>query len=139
MPMQGVPLAAISDPIAEAPAAIWYVRPPTGGQFGPARGDVMRKWVSEGRVSVDSLVWREGWPDWKNAGQLFPNLAQASASGQSAGPAALPAIGAPIRSLPRHSTKSRGGSGLAIALLVTLAIVCVGLVGVLAYVLTTLK
>ena len=26
------------DPIAEAPDAVWYVRPPTGGQFGPADG-----------------------------------------------------------------------------------------------------
>src|SRR5207249_3997580 len=43
--------AAPDDPIAEAPAAIWYVRPPTGGQYGPARGDIMRKWLSEGRVS----------------------------------------------------------------------------------------
>src|SRR5262249_51058507 len=47
-----------NDPIAEAPSAIWYVRPPTGGQYGPARGDIMRKWISEGRVSSDSLVWR---------------------------------------------------------------------------------
>src|SRR5262245_51455506 len=31
-----------NDPIAEAPAAIWYVRPPTGGQYGPAKGDIMR-------------------------------------------------------------------------------------------------
>src|SRR5690349_17915366 len=31
---------AADDPIAEAPAAIWYVRPPSGGQYGPARGDI---------------------------------------------------------------------------------------------------
>src|SRR6185369_10065507 len=65
---------AANDPIAEAPTAIWYVRPPTGGQYGPARGDIMRKWISEGRVSRDSLVWREGWTDWQNAGKLFPTL-----------------------------------------------------------------
>jgi hypothetical protein len=62
------------DPILEAPQAIWYVRPPTGGQYGPARGDMMRSWVSEGRVSADSLVWREGWPDWRAASKVFPNL-----------------------------------------------------------------
>src|SRR5438132_4369929 len=43
-----------NDPIAEAPAAIWYVRPPTGGQYGPARGEVMRKWIAEGRVDRKS-------------------------------------------------------------------------------------
>jgi len=63
-----------TDPIAGAPEMIWYVRPPTGGQFGPASGDLMRGWLSEGRVSADSLVWREGWHDWQEAGTVFPKL-----------------------------------------------------------------
>lgn len=63
------------DPIAEAPEAVWYVRPPSGGQYGPARGEVMRKWVDDGRVSGDSMVWREGWPDWRDAAEMFPHLA----------------------------------------------------------------
>jgi len=62
------------DPIAESPDAVWYVRPPTGGQFGPADGTIMRRWLNEGRVSADALVWREGWPDWKSAGPVFPSL-----------------------------------------------------------------
>jgi hypothetical protein len=53
---------------------IWYIRPPSGGQFGPAPGDLMRTWLSEGRVSSDSLVWREGWRDWQEAGTVFPKL-----------------------------------------------------------------
>ena len=66
--------ASSVDPIAEVPDAVWYVRPPSGGQYGPARGDVMRGWIGEGRVSADSLVWREGWSDWKTAGPIFPTL-----------------------------------------------------------------
>jgi hypothetical protein len=62
------------DPIEEAPEAVWYVRPPSGGQYGPAKGDVMRNWIAEGRVSADSLVWREGWADWLAAGPIFPSL-----------------------------------------------------------------
>ena len=62
------------DPIDEAPHAVWYVRPPSGGQFGPASADVMRSWITEGRVTADSLVWREGWPEWKQAGPLFPGV-----------------------------------------------------------------
>ena len=60
------------DPISEAPEMIWYVRPPSGGQFGPAAGDIMRGWLAEGHVSADSLVWREGWRDWQEAGKVFP-------------------------------------------------------------------
>lgn len=68
------PPAGPPDPIAEAPNAQWYVRPPSGGQYGPARGDVFRKWLTEGRVNAESLVWRDGWPDWRPAGPLFPQL-----------------------------------------------------------------
>lgn len=64
----------VPDPLAEAPDAVWYVRPPTGGQFGPAPADVMRNWIAEGRVSPDSLVWREGWRDWQEAGHMFSEL-----------------------------------------------------------------
>jgi hypothetical protein len=66
--------AQAPDPIAEAPAAIWYVRPASGGQFGPAAGDVMRQWLTQKRVGPDSLLWREGWTDWKKAVVVFPSL-----------------------------------------------------------------
>ena len=34
----------------------------------------MRRWLAEGRVNADSMVWREGWEEWKLAGSLFPSL-----------------------------------------------------------------
>ena len=76
------PLAAVvpADPIAEAPSAVWYVRPASGGQFGPASGDIMRAWLQEGRVGASSLVWRAGWSDWRAAVATFPQLASAPAA-----------------------------------------------------------
>ena len=50
------PVFGIADPIAEAPQAVWYVRPRTGGQFGPAPGDIFRQWIWQRRVTGDSLV-----------------------------------------------------------------------------------
>jgi hypothetical protein len=88
-PMPGyaaVGVGVMPDPLVEAPNAVWYVRPPSGGQFGPAKSDVMRRWVDEGRVTPDSLVWREGWPDWKQAQTVFPRY--------SAMPATTPMMGA---------------------------------------------
>ncbi|MDA1051340.1 MAG: DUF4339 domain-containing protein [Planctomycetota bacterium] len=76
--------AAPYDPIAESPDSVWYVRPTAGGQYGPARGDVMRRWLSEGRVSADSMVWREGWADWKLAGPVFPSLEAVPSSAKAA-------------------------------------------------------
>jgi hypothetical protein len=63
-----------SDPLAEAPTVVWYVRPPSGGQFGPATAEIMRTWIAEGRVGPDCLVWREGWREWQDAGDVFGQL-----------------------------------------------------------------
>ncbi|MBL9123432.1 MAG: DUF4339 domain-containing protein [Planctomycetaceae bacterium] len=65
---------AAADPIAAAPTAQWYVRIATGDQFGPAQGTLMQRWLEEGRVAPDSLVWREGWAEWMTANKVFPQL-----------------------------------------------------------------
>jgi hypothetical protein len=102
-PIQSAPVPALApivptpttpsapDPLAEAGDAVWYVRPPSGGQFGPAGRDIMRGWLAEGRINADSLVWREGWRDWQPAAQVFAQLAgQGLQAFQGIGPAAAP-------------------------------------------------
>jgi len=114
---QDIGLPQVSaDPIAEAPDAVWYVRPPSGGQYGPARGDVMRRWVEEGRVSSDSMVWREGWADWQLAGPVFPTLGGSQPVEESLGigrPAELApsfqAVGDVERSTSRVATEMLAG------------------------------
>lgn len=119
-----------SDAISEAPLGIWYVRPTAGGQFGPARGDVMRKWLAEGRVPVDSLVWREGWPDWRPAAKVFPELG--SKSSATADPV-LPIVADAPRRVIRPTRKASTAQG--VRLVIALALVCVGLFAALIYVL----
>ena len=63
-----------ADPLAEAPEAVWYVRPVSGGQYGPASAEIMRAWIKDGRVAANSLIWRDGWPQWRSAGAVFPEL-----------------------------------------------------------------
>jgi hypothetical protein len=75
-----VPIASpgTDDPIAEAPHLHWYVLPPGSmTKFGPAPGDMMRSWIGEGRVAADSLVWREGWPQWRVASTVFSQFTAA--------------------------------------------------------------
>jgi hypothetical protein len=74
VPSAARPTTAPIDPLAESSSSVWYVRPLSGGQFGPATAEIMRSWISEGRVSSDSMVWREGWPDWVGAVTVFPQL-----------------------------------------------------------------
>lgn len=98
------PAQPLADPLAEAPEACWYVRPPSGGQYGPAKTHIMRQWIHEGRVTPDSLVWREGWPDWKLAGEAFPNLPGANSPSAADGVAPVvsavrPGVAAPLGSV----------------------------------------
>jgi GYF domain 2 len=56
--------------------ATWYVRPPTGGQYGPASTVMLRQWIDEGRVTASSLLWRDGWPQWRTASESLPEFAE---------------------------------------------------------------
>ena len=90
------------DPLAEASDAVWYVRPPSGGQFGPAQADMMRDWLREGRVSSETLVWREGWADWQEAGAIFPQLQSTATALPEAPPVATSNGDAGYRPGPRR-------------------------------------
>jgi len=122
----------VVDPIAENPNAVWYVRPPSGGQYGPARGDVMRKWIAEGRVTGTSLVWREGWPDWRNAGEALPELSRPTMPAEPAVAVVAPAA---ARSTTRYVAGRKKSNALAITALVLLTILSLVMVGVLVVVL----
>lgn len=54
--------------------ATWYVRPPNGGQYGPADGPTMGQWMKEGRVADLAMVWRDGWTDWRVAKDAIPGV-----------------------------------------------------------------
>jgi GYF domain 2 len=58
--------------LRQAPFAAWFVAPSSGGRYGPANSETMQQWLQDGRVSRDSLVWREGWADWLPAHTVFP-------------------------------------------------------------------
>ena len=118
--------AGTGDPLAEAGDMVWYVRPPSGGQFGPAGRDVMRTWLAEGRISPDSLVWREGWRDWQEAAAVFPRLAEGPPAYPLDGLVAnvVPPIADALRTLRAASREQsrRVRAAIVIGLLVALVI-----------------
>jgi hypothetical protein len=87
----------------------------------------MRRWIAEGRVAGDSLVWREGWADWKPAATIFPDLAgggSGSASpggGDAVGLSGVGSDAAPYRGRPRKSNT------MVVAMLIVLAVASIGL------------
>ena len=56
----------------------WFIRIPSGEQFGPADERTFRDWVAQGRVGENCLVWREGWPDWKAAADVLSDSSEHS-------------------------------------------------------------
>ncbi|MEM9825480.1 MAG: DUF4339 domain-containing protein [Planctomycetota bacterium] len=65
--------------------ATWYVRPPTGGQYGPADSETLRDWIGQGRVASNSLLWRDGWPQWRAASEAIPEWSGRFANSDSVG------------------------------------------------------
>ena len=78
------------DVLTEQPEATWYVRPPSGGQYGPATTELLRQWISEGRVAATALLWREGWPQWRDASEALPQYADRLPAGGSTVQNAVP-------------------------------------------------
>ena len=65
------------------PRLVWYVRSRDNQQYGPATGDVMAAWINERRVGPQTLVWREDWPAWQEAGRVFPDLERVFVGGET--------------------------------------------------------
>ena len=100
--------------IAEALNAAWYVRPPSGGQYGPAVGAVFWDWLNEKRVGENSLVWREGWAAWQPAKEAFPEFFKSAPVPPKVAPLPLAAtVPNPVRSSDgAPSPKSGSNSAL---------------------------
>ncbi|HZZ29525.1 MAG TPA: DUF4339 domain-containing protein [Pirellulales bacterium] len=60
----------------------WYVQTAAGQQYGPVDETALRMWISEGRVSPDDMLWREGWPHWQSAASVFPQWHSNQTAGQ---------------------------------------------------------
>jgi hypothetical protein len=121
---------APADPLSEAPNAVWYVRPPSGGQFGPASAEIMRRWITEGRVNEESLVWREGWADWKPTRGLFLGLGTPDST-PPGGPGLVAPRG-PTSTTGAMRARRKNSNSMTVVIVVVLILLCLVLVIALA-------
>jgi len=68
--------ATEQDAAFDDPNDVWYVQLPDGQRFGPATLPIIQTWIKEHRISPTMLVIRDGWEDWLEAGQVFPETVQ---------------------------------------------------------------
>ena len=116
----------VVDPLAEAADLVWYVRPASGEQFGPAGAELMRTWLAEGRVDANATVWREGWRDWRPAEDVFPQLSPTQAipglEDIVAKSATAPVVGYAAKRRARQTKQAMAVVGLTITVLVLLLV-----------------
>lgn len=62
------------DPILDAPNLIWYYRNKEQGEKGPLKSKAMVAELKQGKISQQTLVWREDWEAWLPAAKVFPQL-----------------------------------------------------------------
>lgn len=124
----------------EDPAATWYVRPPSGGQYGPASSEILREWIAQGRVAATALIWRDGWPQWREASETLPELADRLPSGtvvsRSAAAISINDNASAVSTSPSTSSAAAAGTdrrsqakrrALLISALATVAVALIGL------------
>lgn len=63
----------------------WYVHAHNGQRFGPIEREELDRWVSERRLTPSCQVWMEGWPEWRMAPEIFPQLQSQAQQGAGGG------------------------------------------------------
>ncbi|MDA7980077.1 MAG: DUF4190 domain-containing protein [Pirellulales bacterium] len=66
--------------------AQWHVHAHSGQRYGPIEREELDRWVNEGRLTARCQVWMDGWPEWRMAPEIFPQI-NAQASQAAAGAA----------------------------------------------------
>jgi len=130
--------------LLDDPSATWYVRPPSGGQYGPATGEMLRSWISEARVTPTSLVWRDGWAQWRSASDALvefggskplDSLAPVTAATLNPAPAQTPVAPAALAGDATIGAKKSKLTQRRFVIVGTLAAVSMTLVGLLIFLL----
>ena len=82
-PMPGMP------PVQAAQPAYQYHIAVQNQTYGPFDLSQLRQMLAEGRINLQTLAWREGWPNW-TALQQHPELQSLAAPAASSTPPPLP-------------------------------------------------
>ena len=53
---------------------LYFVRPPSGGEYGPADKATIELWVTQRRITSETMICKLGASQWKKAREVFASL-----------------------------------------------------------------
>lgn len=56
----------------ERPESLWLIAVRGGTPSPPLSAAALAAWLESGAATPDHVVWREGWPEWRPLGDVFP-------------------------------------------------------------------
>lgn len=59
--------------LAERPDLAWCYAVRGGGPSAPLAAATLRTWLESGAATVDHVVWRADWPEWRPLADVFPD------------------------------------------------------------------
>lgn len=66
---------ALSDAFASEPGELWRLRTEDGSVYGPVGKSELDSWLTEGRITADCQLQRDGDVQWQPAVSVYPALA----------------------------------------------------------------
>ncbi len=58
---------------SETREPLYFVRPPSGGEYGPAAKETIELWISQRRITSETLLCLVGTSNWRKAKEVFSN------------------------------------------------------------------
>lgn len=124
----------------------WYYHAPGEGRVGPLSADELRNRYRDRRIQRDTLVWREGLPEWQPLDRVADELDLLAVTPDPARPPPLPPgpppglaaasrstyASAPARRMPPPERKRMSGCLIAVLVCAALAVPTIGILAAIA-------
>lgn len=69
-----IPAAELAQAAEPSDSLLWWLETPESRRYGPVDQNLLDSWVSEGRVTADCRISRDGAQSWQDAGEYYPVL-----------------------------------------------------------------
>ncbi|HMO13275.1 MAG TPA: tetratricopeptide repeat protein [Pirellulaceae bacterium] len=69
-----IPMERNGEQKESPPFDLWIVRTKDNREYGPVQREILQNWIKDGRIDRDAKLLRSGWPKWRRAIVVYPEL-----------------------------------------------------------------